>query len=113
MHEMRFSRAPGVAAALRHPEIRSLAFFYCDTHALICKDRPENDLRTVIRTSYQLPYHTVPYRLNTVLMAACVEYVTDMKTTHTQQQVSFLCALSISVSLTLVPSAAFSHLSAG
>ena len=50
-------------------------YFYCDTPAVLWKNRPENDLYTVIWASHQ--------RFTTVLMSVSLGCVTDMKRIHT------------------------------
>ena len=81
-----------MAAVLCHLKFQSLTYFYHDMRVVLCKNQPQNDLQTVIRTSLQ--------RFITALLSVCVECVIDMKRIRSTGEGWFLsCALFLSLSL--------------
>ena len=41
-----------MAAVLCHLKFQSLTYFYHDMRVVLCKNQPQNDLQTVIRTAF-------------------------------------------------------------
>lgn len=66
MHETLLTRVSSTAAGSRDLEILSLAYFYCDTHAVLGKNRPENDIVNHIHMKA-----TFYYRFNVCMCRLC------------------------------------------